>query len=62
KKFQETEAKTDRELKQVRKDLRQEIDHLQTTVQWLDIAAMPLLVTALGLGLAWYERKRRAAR
>jgi ABC-type uncharacterized transport system involved in gliding motility auxiliary subunit len=62
KKFQETEAKTDRELKQVRKDLRQEIDHLQTTIQWLDIAAMPLLVTALGLGLAWYERKRRAAR
>ena len=62
KKFQETEAKTDRELKQVRKDLRQEIDHLQTTVQWLDIAAMPLLVTALGLGLAWYERKTRAAR
>jgi ABC-type uncharacterized transport system involved in gliding motility auxiliary subunit len=62
KKFQETEAKTDRELKQVRKDLRQEIDHLQTTIEWLNIAAMPLLVTALGLGLAWYERKKRAAR
>jgi ABC-type uncharacterized transport system involved in gliding motility auxiliary subunit len=62
KKFQETEAKTDRELKQVRKDLRQEIDRLQTSIEWLNIAAMPLLVTALGLGLAWYERKKRAAR
>ena len=62
KKFQENEAQISQELKQVRKNLRVEIDSLQDTVKWLDIAAMPLIVTLVGLLLAHLKRSRRAAR
>jgi ABC-type uncharacterized transport system involved in gliding motility auxiliary subunit len=62
KKFQENEATVNKELKQVRKNLRQEIDSLQNTVKWVDIAGMPLLVTLVGLTLAFVKRRRRAAR
>ncbi|MBV9998138.1 MAG: Gldg family protein [Verrucomicrobia bacterium] len=62
KKFQENEAKINRELKQVRKDLRQEIDSLQDFIKWIDIAAMPAVVTLAGLSLALWERRKRAAR
>jgi ABC-type uncharacterized transport system involved in gliding motility auxiliary subunit len=33
----------------VRKDLRQEIDSLQNTLKWINIAAVPLLITLAGL-------------
>ena len=62
KKFQENEATVNRELKQVRKNLRQEIDSLQTTVKWVDIAAMPVVVALTGVMLAYIKRRRRAAR
>jgi ABC-type uncharacterized transport system involved in gliding motility auxiliary subunit len=62
KKFQESEATINRELKQVRKNLREEIDSLQNTVKWIDIAGMPILVTLVGLGLALVKRRKRAAR
>jgi ABC-type uncharacterized transport system involved in gliding motility auxiliary subunit len=62
KKFQENEATVNKELKQVRKNLRQEIDSLQNTVKWVDIAGMPLIVTLVGLTLAVVKRRRRAAR
>jgi len=62
KKFQENEAQISQELKQVRKNLRVEIDSLQDTLKWLDIAAMPLIVTLVGLLLAHLKRNRRAAR
>ena len=62
KKFQENEAQISQELKQVRKNLRVEIDSLQNTLKWIDIAAMPLIVTLVGLLLAHLKRSRRAAR
>ncbi len=62
KKFQETEATTNRELKQVRKDLRQEIDSLQNDLKWINLLAMPLAVTLLGLVLAGVKQRNRAAR
>jgi ABC-type uncharacterized transport system involved in gliding motility auxiliary subunit len=62
KKFQENEATVNKELKQVRKNLRQEIDSLQTTVTWIDIAGMALIVTIVGLVLALAKRSRRDAR
>ena len=62
KKFQENEATVNKELKQVRKNLRQEIDSLQTTVKWIDIAGMAAIVTVVGLTLAFLKRRRRAAR
>ncbi len=48
-------------VKQVRKNLRFEIDSLQNTLKWIDIAAMPVIVTLAGLILAYYKRNRRAA-
>jgi ABC-type uncharacterized transport system involved in gliding motility auxiliary subunit len=60
--FQENEATVNKELKQVRKNLRQEIDSLQSTVKWVDIAAMPVIITLVGLTLALVKRRRRAAR
>src|SRR6202162_858573 len=62
KNFQENEATINKELKVVRKNLRQEIDSLQTTVKWVDIAGMPVIVTLVGLTLALVKRRRRAAR
>ena len=62
KKFHENEAQVSQELKQVRKNLRQEIDSLQETLKWINIAAMPILVTVAGLALAWIKRQKRAAR
>lgn len=62
KKFQESEATINRELKQVRKNLREEIDSLQNTVKWIDIAGMPIVVTLVGLTLAFVKRRKRAAR
>jgi ABC-type uncharacterized transport system involved in gliding motility auxiliary subunit len=62
KRFQENEAQISQELKQVRKNLRVEIDSLQNTFKWVDIAAMPLIVTLVGLLLAHLKRSRRAAR
>jgi ABC-type uncharacterized transport system involved in gliding motility auxiliary subunit len=62
KKFQESEATANKELKQVRKNLRQEIDSLQTTLKWVDIAGMAVIVTLVGLTLAYLKRRRRAAR
>jgi len=62
KKFQENEAQISQELKQVRKNLRAEIDSLQDTLKWINIAAMPLIVTLVGLLLAHLKRSRRAAR
>jgi ABC-type uncharacterized transport system involved in gliding motility auxiliary subunit len=62
KKFQENEAQISQELKQVRKNLRFEIDSLQNTLKWVAIAAMPLVITLAGLLLAHLKRSRRAAR
>jgi ABC-type uncharacterized transport system involved in gliding motility auxiliary subunit len=62
KKFQENEATVNQELKQVRKNLRLEIDSLQDTLKWVDIAGMALIVTLVGLTLAFIKRRRRAPR
>jgi ABC-type uncharacterized transport system involved in gliding motility auxiliary subunit len=62
KKFQENEATVSQELKQVRKNLRLEIDSLQNTFKWIDIAGMALVVTLVGLTLAVVKRRKRAAR
>ena len=61
KKFHENEAKVSQELKQVRKNLRLEIDSLQNILKWIDIAAVPVIITLAGLALAYFKRNRRAA-
>jgi ABC-type uncharacterized transport system involved in gliding motility auxiliary subunit len=59
--FRQKEAQTNRELKLVRKQLRKDIDSLETTLKWLNIGIMPLLVTATGITLAFVNRKKTAA-
>jgi ABC-type uncharacterized transport system involved in gliding motility auxiliary subunit len=56
------EAKTNRELKEVRKQLRRDIDALETRLKWLNIAAMPALVAVAGISLAVIKRKKTAAK
>ena len=61
-KFRKAEARTRVQLKQVQKDLRREVDALQTRATWLNIAVVPLLVTFFGIGLALYKRKLTSAK
>jgi len=49
-------------LKQERKNLRKDIDSLQTRLQWTNILVMPLAVAAAGVALALVKRKKTAAR
>lgn len=56
------EARTNRELKEVRKQLRRDIDALETRLKWLNIAAMPALVAVAGVSLAVIKRKKTAAK
>jgi ABC-type uncharacterized transport system involved in gliding motility auxiliary subunit len=55
------EAEINRELRKVNKDLRRDVVALQRRVEWANIAAVPLAVCAVGLGLAVYKRKRTSA-
>jgi len=61
-KFKQKQAEVNKELKQVRKDLRREIDSLENRIKWYNIAGMPFLVTAAGISLALVKRKKTAAR
>jgi ABC-type uncharacterized transport system involved in gliding motility auxiliary subunit len=60
--FRKREAEVRQELKTVRRDLRKEIDSLENTVKWVNIAAVPLLVGIFGTGLAIWRARRGAAR
>jgi len=60
--FRKKETEVKQQLKIERKKLRAGIDTLENRVKWLNIAAMPLLVTVAGVGLAMVRRGRRAAR
>ena len=60
--FRKDEARVKRELKKERKNLRQDIESLETRLEWVNIAGMPCLVTIAGLGLALINRKKTAAK
>jgi ABC-type uncharacterized transport system involved in gliding motility auxiliary subunit len=60
--FRQKQAEANKELKQVRKNLRQEVESLQNQLKWLNIAGMPALVTVAGVSLAFLKRKRTAAK
>lgn len=59
--FRKQEAEAKKELKEVRKKLRSDIDSLETRIKWFNIAGMPLLVVAAGVVLAVKRRARQAA-
>jgi ABC-type uncharacterized transport system involved in gliding motility auxiliary subunit len=60
--FRKKEADVKIKLKTERKELKRDIDSLETRLKWYNIAAMPILVSASGLTLAFYKRKRTAAK
>jgi ABC-type uncharacterized transport system involved in gliding motility auxiliary subunit len=60
--FRKKEADVKQQLKLERKKLRAEIDSLENRIKWANVAAMPVLVAAAGVGLAVARGKRRAAR
>jgi len=62
KRFRQKEAETNRELKQVRKQLRKDIDALETRLKWINIAGMPAAVAVAGIALAAFKRKKTAAK
>jgi ABC-type uncharacterized transport system involved in gliding motility auxiliary subunit len=60
--FRKKEAEVKVQLKDERKKLRTDIDSLENRTKWLNIALMPAIVAAAGVGLAVVRHKRRAAR
>lgn len=59
--FQRKRAEVNKELKEVRKNLRRDVDSLETTAKWTNILAMPLAVSLAGIVIATFKRKRTAA-
>lgn len=62
KQFSEQQAETKKELRKERRNLRQDVDALENRLKWMNIAAMPVLVTVAGIALALARRKKVAAR
>ncbi|MGA9450663.1 MAG: Gldg family protein [Verrucomicrobiia bacterium] len=60
--FRAKEAQVKSDLKKLQKDLRRDVVSLQTRIEWLNIAAVPVLVSAFGIGLAAWKRKRTSAK
>ena len=58
--FREKEGRTSKELKEVRKQFRRDIDALEIRLKWANIALMPFLVGLSGLALALIKRRRMA--
>ena len=56
--FRKKEADAKNQLKDMRKQLRSEIDSLENRIKWLNIAGMPVMVVLAGFGLAAMKRKR----
>jgi hypothetical protein len=56
------EAKTNKNLKKVRKDFRAEVVALQTRVKWLNILAVPFAVAASGIVIAFVNRRKTSAK
>jgi ABC-type uncharacterized transport system involved in gliding motility auxiliary subunit len=60
--FRKKQAEVSKELKQAQKGLRKEVVSLETKLTWLNILAMPLGVTAAGIGIAMIKRKKTSAK
>jgi hypothetical protein len=60
--FRKKSIETRKELKDVRKNLREETEALQLLTKIVNIALVPLLVMLLGVGLAISKRRKANAR
>jgi len=61
-KFRQTEAAAKKDLKELRKNLRKDVDHLEFWTKVVNIGVMPLLVALSGVVLAVVKRKKTAAK
>ena len=59
---QKKRAEVRETLRQERRNLRKDIDSLQTSLKWTNILVMPLAVAAVGVVLALIKRRKTAAR
>lgn len=60
--YQKQQVETRKALKELRKNLRQDVESLENRLKWSNIALMPALVTATGIGLYMARRSRQGAR
>ncbi len=57
--FRKKKVETRKKLKELRKELRDEIDSLKTGIKWANMGAVPFLVALSGVVLALIRRSRR---
>jgi ABC-type uncharacterized transport system involved in gliding motility auxiliary subunit len=62
KKFREKEARAKIDLREVKKRLKRETESLETRIKLYNIAGVPFLVAAFGIGLAVYQGQRAKKR
>jgi ABC-type uncharacterized transport system involved in gliding motility auxiliary subunit len=62
KKFRAEEAAANRELKEVKKKLKRKTDQTETVTKVINIALMPFLVAAAGVGLAVVRKQKTKAK
>ncbi len=55
------EAELDKTVRELRRQLRRDVETLQTSIKWLNILGMPALVVALGATVVAIRRRRQAA-
>jgi ABC-type uncharacterized transport system involved in gliding motility auxiliary subunit len=60
--FREERERVNRELKEVRKNLRADVENLGTKLKWINILLMPLLVSVVGIGYALHRQRRMRRR
>ncbi|HEX5221211.1 MAG TPA: Gldg family protein [Verrucomicrobiae bacterium] len=59
---QKKRVEVSKTLRQERRNLRKDIDSLQTSLKWTNILVMPLAVAGVGIALAVVKRRKTAAR
>lgn len=60
--FQRKRAEVNQQLKELRRNLRRDVDSLQNTSKWTNILLMPLVVSLAGVVIAVMKNKRTAAK
>lgn len=61
-KLRKQEVETNKELKQMRRDLRKDVDALETFLKWGNIALVPIFIAFIGVFIALIKRIQTAAR
>ena len=51
-----------KQLKEVRKNLRADVENLGTRLKWINILLMPLIVSVVGIGYALHRQRRMRRR